>query len=451
MTKPLALAESEAVLGAILFNPGWIDHAKLSASHFYDPTHAAMWDEIKQRQRDGRLIDMLSMRDFADRTFRELGGAKYLMRLSDVGAVTAAQVAGYGDAIRDAARRRAVMEAARIAINTAEKGEDDALTALEQQLQEIASNDTDADAWERMGEIACEAVERARLGETRGISTGIARLDEITNGLEPGTLWVVGGATGMGKSIVGAAISRAIASQGYGVAETHLEMRRTQIGLRAAAALAYRPQFAAASPSYSDAQRSALSNDQWSDMIGAAKATASLPIYVDARAGRTLSQIEAGARRLFRKMRREGIKPGALIIDHEGLIAAEPGSRFPSQLERTNARSEGLLGLAKRLNVGVIALSQLTKDGSRADGTDRMPALTDLNYGGALAQAADVVILIHRKAYYEARKPAELRDPAKLTNAAVLVVDKTRGGRTGQVDVEINPATAAVLEMRGAR
>ncbi len=78
--------------------------------------------------------------------------------------------------------------------------------------------------------------------------------------------------------------------------------------------------------------------------------------------------------------------------------------------------------------------------------------LTDLNYGGALAQAADVVILIHRKAYYEARKPQHLRDPEKLrSNAATLVVDKTRGGRTGLVEVEINPATAAVIEMGLAR
>lgn len=452
MTLPLALAESEAVLGAILFNPGWIDHAKLSASHFYDPTHAAMWDEIKQRQRDGRLIDMLSMRDFAAATFREIGGAAYLLRLSDVGAATSAQVAGYGEAIRDAARRRAVMDACKAATSQAEKGGEDALAALEQRLQEIASNDLDSDAWERLGVHACEAVERARLGETRGISTGFPSLDRATGGLQPSTLWVVGGATSMGKSVFGAGLGRNIASQGFGVAEVHLEMDATQVGLRTATALAFSADHRASNAHYLSAQRGDLTDPQWAEITGAAKASATLPIYTDARAGRSLSQIEAAARRLFRKMRREGIKPGALIIDHEGLIAAETGSRFPSQLERTNARSEGLLAMAKRLGVAVIALSQITKEGSRADGEERLPTAQDLNYGGALSQAATVVILLHRKAYYAERKPDKLRTPedweALKSREATLVIDKARGGMRSQVTVLMDMPTAAVWESR---
>jgi len=106
VTAPLALEESEALLGALIMTPGWLDHARLNASHFADPTHAALWDELKQRQRDGRLIDMLSLRAFAATTFRELGGANYLLELSGRSAVTSAQVSGYADAIRDAARRR---------------------------------------------------------------------------------------------------------------------------------------------------------------------------------------------------------------------------------------------------------------------------------------------------------------------------------------------------------
>lgn len=448
MNLPLAIEESEAVLGAILFNPGWIDHAKLNAAHFYDPTHAALWDEFKQRQRDGRLIDMLALRDWAKVHFRDVGGVDYLLKLSERGAVTTAQMVGYGEAIRDAARRRATIEAARLAINQAEKGDTDALTALEQRLQEIASNDTDADAWERLGVHACESVERAELGETKGISTGFASLDRATGGLQPGTLWVVGGATSMGKSVFGAGLGRNIAAQGFGVAEVHLEMDATQVGLRTATALAFQPDpKGPTNPHYLSAQRGDLTSSQWNTLRGAAKASATLPIYTDARAGRTLSQIEAGARRLFRKMRREGIKPGALIIDHEGLIAPELGSRFPSQLERANARSEALLAMAKRLGVTVIALSQITKEGSRADGEERLPQSTDLNYGSAISQAAQVVILLHRPAYYEERKPRALRDPDKLrSRACTLVVDKARGGMRSHVEVLMDMPSAAVWE-----
>lgn len=447
---PLALEESEAVLGAILQTPGWIDHAKLDTTHFYDPVHSALWDEIKQRQRDGRLIDLVALREFAAKAFAEIGGAKYLMLLCERGAITSAHVTGYADAIRGAARRRATIQAARLAINEAEKGEIDALTTLEQRLQEIASNDADSDAWERLGVTAAESVARAEMGETKGISTGFASLDRATGGLQPGTLWVIGGASSMGKSVAGAGLGRNIAAQGYGVGEVHLEMDATQIGLRTATALAFSADHRASNPYYLSAQRGDLTPPQWNALRGAAKASAGLPIYTDARPGRTLSQIEAAARRLFRKMRREGVKPGALIIDHEGLVAAEPGARHPSQLERASARSEGLLAIAKRLGVTVIALSQITKEGSRADGDERLPQLTDLNYGSALSQAAQVVVLLHRKAYYAERKPEKLRNPddweALRSRETTLVIDKARGGMRSQITVLMDMPTAAVWE-----
>jgi len=186
-------------------------------------------------------------------------------------------------------------------------------------------------------------------------------------------------------------------------------------------------------------------------MRGGARAAAHLPIYVDARPGRSVSQIEAAARRLFRKMRRENVTPGILLIDHEGLIAPEPGARHPSQLERTNARSEALLALAKRLDVAVVALSQITKEGSRADGEDRMPNATDLAYGGAISQAATVVILIHRKAYYAERKHPDARTTEDWetikSRETTLIVDKVRGGQRGHVALLMDTPTAAVWEV----
>lgn len=445
-----ALDAEQAVLGAVLLNPQWIDHAQLAPAHFYDPTHSALWAEMLERYRAGRLIDAVALKAFAAETFKDIGGVGYLMKLMDAAAPLSAQVTGYGEIIRAHARNRAVTVACGETIALAKQGGQDVLALLEQRLQEIASTDADADAWEKLGVIACEAVERAELGEAIGISTGLRALDAVTGGMQPGTLWVIGGATSMGKSVFGAFLGRSIASQGYGVGEMHLEMRKLQIGLRTSTALAFDPDHRSDNPFYLSAQRNVLKPSQWDQMRGAAKASASLPIYADARPGRTLSQIEAAARRLFRKMRREGVKPGALIIDHEGLIAAEQGARFPSQLERTNARSEALLTMAKRLNVCVVALSQITKEGSRADGDDRLPNSTDLNYGGAISQAAEVVILLHRKAYYAERKPPHLRSDADWdamkSREALAIVDKARAGQRAQVPFFMDMPTAAVWE-----
>lgn len=449
-TQPRDLHAEQAVLGAALFDARAYDHASLRPEHFYDPCHGALWAEIGARRLTDRLCDATALKGWANAHagLKELGGAAYLMRLMDAAAPLSAQVAGYGAILRDLAQRRAVIEAAQAAIATAAVTEGDAVAPLEQRLLEIAAADVEADAWAHAGDRVLSSVERAELGEAAGISTGIKGLDEATGGLKPG-LWVIGGATSMGKSIIGAAIARAVASQGYGVGEHHLEMTDVQVGLRTATALAFNrdPRAQDDNAHYLSAMRGKLRPHQWAALRGAAKASVHLPIYQDTRPGRSVSQIEAASRRLIRRFQREGVTPGCILIDHEGLIAPEQGQRFPSQLERTNARSEALMAMAKRLGVCVIALSQITKEGARADGDERLPSLLDLNYGGAISQAADVVILIHRRAYYEERKPSHLRDVSKLlSREATLVVDKTRDGRRCHVTVFMDMPTAAVWE-----
>lgn len=449
MNRPHALEAEQGVLGALMFNGAHRENVGALASyHFFDPVHARLYTEILRRLSAGLTADAVCLKGWAeaDEGVRELGGVRYLAKLLDAAAPLSSAVRDYAQEIIAVARRRAVMDAATQAAAQAAAGEGDALTALEAKLQEIATGDADADAWGRIGDATAYAIERAELGEMRGLSTGIAGLDAVTGGLKPG-LWVIGGATSMGKSILGAAISRAVAAQGYGVGEHHLEMTEAQVALRTATALAFDKNPKAANPYYLSAMRGELRSNQWSALRGAAKASAHLPLWIDTRPGRSVSQIEAASRRLIRRWQAKGVPPGCILIDHEGLIAAEQGQRFPSQLERTNARSEALMAMAKRLGVCVIALSQITKDGARADGEERLPSLLDLNYGGAISQAADVVILIHRKAYYEERKPSHLRDVSKLLSREVtLVVDKTRDGQRAHVPVLMDPPTAAVWE-----
>lgn len=443
------LEAEQAVLGAVLFDSRLLGRITLSPEHFYDPSHGSLWAEMQERYKADRLVDGQALKEWAAIGFKELGGIKYLMTLLSMPAALSSQAVGYAEMIRDLSRRRAVIAAARDAISAAEGGSTDGATVrsgLETKLQEIALADHEGDAWKKLGVSVLESIERARLGETKGISTGIRGLDEATGGLKPG-VWVVGGATSMGKSIFGAAISRNVAAQGYGVAEHHLEMTEVQYSLRAASALAFDRHHAADNAYYLSALRGDLKESQWDKLTGTARAMAHLPIYTDDRPGRTVSQIEAATRRMLRKWERERISPGCVLIDHEGLIAAEHGERHPSQLERTNARAMALLGMAKRLNVCVIVLSQITKDGARADGDERLPTLLDLNYGGAISQAADTVILLHRKAYFEERKPSHLRDVSKLrSRETTLVVDKTRSGKRGHVTVFMDPPTAAVWE-----
>jgi replicative DNA helicase len=320
---------------------------------------------------------------------------------------------------------------------------------LEASLTALSLDGDDKDAFTSKSNVVSFAVERAELGEAQGISTGFARVDAMIGGFRP-KLYLLGAASSMGKTTLVSAIARNVASQGFGVVEFMLEMDEIEDGLRTAAALAFVRDHKIQSPHYLTAQRGMLTADQRAMMRAAAQSAGSLPILTDYRQGRTLSQIEASARRGLARLRKQGNPPGLVVIDHEGLIAPERGARFGSQLEATNARAIALLGLPDRLGAPVLVTGQLTKDGKRADGEERWPSTDDWKYGGALIEAAHAVMLLHRPAYYAARKPEKLRSPADWeaikSREATVIVDKARGGSRGRAAIWMDMPTAAVWE-----
>jgi replicative DNA helicase len=452
---PQSLQAEQALLGAIIFDNETMHRITpvLRAHHFYDPVHGRIFAACTEMIQAGALADGLTLKNrfAADGGLAQIGGAEYLMQLMDVAAPLSAQAQAYAELIVELAQRRALIMALREAEAEALAGQHtpaDVQAALEARLYDVANHGGDGDVWAPLGDIVRDAIGRARKGEAKGISTGFGELDAMTNGLTP-SLWFIGGATSMGKSVFAAALMRKVASQGFGVAEFHLEMQKGQIGLRTATALGS-DQGRYGNPHYLSLARNNLTPEQWDKVRFGREAAASLPIWIDARPRRTIAQMESAARRLIRTWEREGRKPGAVLIDHEGLIAAEPGARFGSQLERTNARAEGLLAMQKNLGVPLVVLCQITKEGKRADGEERLPTIDDLKYGGALAEAADVALLLHRRAYYAERKPKHLRTPEDWETLkerdCTVIVDKARGGRRGQCSVIMDLPTAAVFE-----
>lgn len=460
---PRNLEAEQAVLGALLFDNETLNRLPdLRARHFYDPVHGRLYDEIAETIQSGRVADGVALKGWADADpgLKEIGGRIYLLNLLERAAPLTTQAVAYAELLIDLSLRREIITACRDAATVAAAGQsehdaEEVLIAAQRALASLgADGATGEHAWRSAGEIAVEAVERAFQGRAKGISTGLPKLDDCTGGGRPGSLWVLGGATSMGKSVGGQQLAVNVARQGYGVAYIHLEMDHDEVGLRLAAALAWdfkriNEIGEAANPYYLSAANQKLRPGQWERMRHAAKEVAPhLKIFVDDRPGRTLTQIESATRRLFQKMEREGVTPGLVVVDHEGLIA--PDQRFPSLLEAATARGNGLKDMAKRLGVWTVALSQLTNDGARADGDERLPTSQDLKYGGAITQAAHVVILIHRKAYYAERKPhsAKSGDDERMTRSreTTLIVDKARGGRRAQIKAIMDVASAVLIE-----
>lgn len=452
-----------ALLGAILFDNRALELIPhLRPEHFYEPTNGLIFSVCSEVIRDGRLADPRTIRERLTRDGRlaEIGGVPYLVSLMESSHLLSSHIAEYGDIIAGAALRRDIIGAAKLAIDIAMRPgssqPSEVLITAQRALSALDGDGSGDGAWRSAGEIAAEAVERAFEGKAKGISTGLPKLDAYTGGGRAGTLWVLGGATSMGKSIGGQQFAVNVARQGLGVAYVHLEMDHEEVGIRLASALAFdwrniNQIGERANPAYLAAVNNSLRPEQWERMRRAAREVApTLKIYVDDRPGRTVTQIEAAVMRLFQKMRREGVAPGLIVVDHEGLVAAESGARSMPEIEAARARSNGLKNMAKRLGVWTVALSQITKEGSRADGDDRLPSSLDLNYGSALSQAAHVVVLLHRKAYYAERKPHSLRseDDIRLTRSreATLVVDKARGGRRGHIEAIMDVASAVLVE-----
>lgn len=451
---PFNLEAEQGLLGALLFDNALLARLPaLAAEQFFDPVHGRIYEATCRLIRAGRLADGVTLRAqfAADEGVKQIGGVAYLMKLMEAAAPLTAQAQNYAALIADLAHRRAIVAAARDAIEAAHSGDadgEDVQAGLEARLHSLSAGNG-GEQFKRKSDAIAEAVERAELGESAGISTGLARLDAMIGGWKP-KLYLLGAASSMGKTTLLAALSRNIAAQGYGVAEFMLEMDEEEDGLRAAAAMAFDPDHRIASPHYLTAQRGALGPAQWAAMRDAAKASAGQHIYTDWRPGRSVAQMEAQARRLFARLRRSGVTPGAVIIDHEGLIGVEKGQRFTNLLERASLIAGALMAMPKRLGVPVIVAGQLTKEGKRADGEERLPNGDDWKYGGALIEAAHAVMLVHRKAYYAERKPEHLRSPddwdAIKSRETTIVVDKARGGRRGQFTILMDMPSAAVWE-----
>jgi replicative DNA helicase len=462
---PHNIEAEQALLGALLFDNEVLSRVRdLTPESFYDPVHGRIFAMIRDMIRSGSVADGVALKERAakDDGLQEIGGALYLMRLLELAAPLSTQARAYADIIHEMAVRRAMyqaaMEAAALALDPPE-GASIADVLIDAQRGLSAVGETDealGEEWKSAGEIAAAAVERAYTGDSRGISTGLPSLDDCTGGGRPGTLWVLAGATSMGKSVGGQQFAVNVARQDYGVAYIHLEMDRDEVGLRLASALAFdwkriNATGESANPAYLAAANQRLKPDQWERMRDATRTIApQLKIFVDDRPGRTVTQIEAACRRLFQRMKREGVTPGLIVIDHEGLIA--PEGKHPSELEAARARAHKIKDMAKRLGVWTIALSQITKEGSRADGEDRLPQATDLNYGSALSQAAHVVILLHRKGYYEERKPRHQGAPypVPMDYSTTLVVDKARGGMRKQISAIMRIESAVLAESKDA-
>jgi len=416
---PQNLDAERGVLGSILLMNEAIDEVgeSLKDVHFYSDAHQKMYAAIQQLYEKGiRGIDAITLAEELVRRsqFEDIGGAGYLAQILEA-VPHAAHVRYYATIVREKWMQRSLIYACTEILSESYDASDDVeglLQSAERRIFSILESQGDTNSI-AMSDILLEAFARIEerqhmVGEVTGITSGFADLDHQTTGFQPTELIILAARPSMGKTALVCNIAEAVARKsGKGVLLFSLEQSNHELAERFLSITARIDGHALRSGTLNDAQHEA--------MVRASAELSLLPLFIDDKPGRTMTQVAAIARRLHRKS-----PLGVIIIDYLQLI--EPDEKGAPREQQIAQISRRLKFLAKELKIPVIALAQLNRGVELRE--DKRPRLADLRESGAIEQDADMVMFLHRPDAY---------DPEDRPGEAEIIVAKHRSGPTGLV------------------
>lgn len=448
---PHNVEAEQVVLGSLIVNPSLLGVAisRGGADLFYDPCHADLFNAIIRRDRDAMSIGVVAMRDFADHHegLSELGGGKYLVRLAGV-AVGAVQIAHYVDLLADYTGKRRLFTAMSEARELIRGGETPAAVIAGKLEAAIIEQDLGASkAPVSMMKAVTGAVRQsfdAKNGkDDGGVKSGLTALDRIIPGFYPGELILLGGRPSMGKTAVALSIALNVARAGHGVAIISLEMTPESMALRA---MSEATSIRNNAVYYTNLRQGKFDDRQAETVKQAAQDVAELPITFLSADYSDLSAMVSGVRQIKRAM---GDSLRLVVIDYAQILRVKNASRY----EQITEISIALKSLAMRLNVPVLALSQLSRGIEQRE--DKRPMLSDLRESGQLEQDADAVMFCYRDEYYlEREKPVDNLEMleawenamSRARNRLEIIVAKQRQGSIGTAHMFCAPAVNRIWE-----
>ena len=418
-TLPHNLDAEQSVLGAILLDNTAINPAgeTLTSEDFYGEAHRVVFEAMVALSEDDSLIDAVTVAERLERSgqLERAGGLGYLSTLMD-GLPRALNVADYARIVKDKSSLRNLISSANTIITSAISGDeptDDIIDQAERRIFEIAEDKVKRgflSIRDLVGETTHQLEELYERSDfVTGVPTGFKRLNTYTAGLQSGDLIIIAGRPSMGKTALALNIAQHVALRHDGsVGIFSLEMSTQQLVRRMIS-----------SEAQVDNQKintGYLSKDELNGLINSLELLASKNIFVDDAANPSLLEMRSKARRLKAE---HGLD--LLIIDYLQLMSL---GRFENRNLEIGAISRALKGLAKELEVPVIALSQLSRAPEAR--SHHRPQLSDLRESGNLEQDADVVSFIYREELYNPDDPS-------IEGEATLIIAKQRNGPVGDV------------------
>jgi replicative DNA helicase len=420
---PHNLEAEKSVVGAVLLDerhlyPLLVEEG-LRPDHFYREQHGAVFAAMIELYQGDRKIDHLTVAETLRQHGKldEIGGVEAIDELAGW-VPTAGHARDYGRIVRDNARLRALLTTSyeiQASVLSRDASARDLLERAERSVLEVAQ-DQRQKAFRSIEEILDEETDklhRLSIAKTSltGTPSGFKDIDELTGGFQPGNLVVIAARPSMGKSALVANIAENASLKGHAVALFSLEMSESELAQRFVASQArIRGE---------ELRRGRVSEDRWQKILDTCQKLSEAPLWVDDSSDTSVLDVRAKARRLHHQID-GGLK--LIVIDYLQLMRHE--GQIESRVQQVGQISRGLKGLARELNVPVIALSQLSRAVEQRGG-EKKPILSDLRDSGEIEQDSDLVMFIYREEYYdkESERPGE----------ADIIVAKHRNGPVGDI------------------
>jgi replicative DNA helicase len=422
--QPQNLDAEASLLGAILIDGDALVKIAdtVRSTDFFDARHRRIYEAVMKLYEQRTPIDVLTLADQLKNSgeLDLVGGASYLTELTNF-VPTAAHVEQYADIVAQKSLRRRLIQASQDIVGLGfdeskllqeliEEAEQRLFEVSEQHVkQSIVSLETVlAESFERLDELHKDK------GKLRGIPSGYKDLDNVLAGFQRSDLIVLAARPSMGKTafVLNLAHNVAIGSQ-LPVLMFSLEMSKEQLVDR---------MLARESGVDAWSLRTGNLSDSDFEKIGHAMGTLSeAQIYIDDTPSITVSDLRTKARREAHKH-----QLGLIIVDYLQLMSG--GGRFGSEGNRVQEISEisrGLKGIARELNLPIIALSQLSR--SVESRNPQIPQLADLRESGSIEQDADVVAFLYREEYYNPESDRK--------NIMDVLIKKHRNGPTQNLEL----------------
>ncbi len=424
---PQALDLEEVVLGALMLEKNALNAVIefLKPEHFYLEKHKEIYTAIVDLFKATEPVDMRTVVNQLRKTgkLELIDGAYYIAELTSK-VSSAANIEYHARVIMEMAIKRELIQVASQIQSDAYEDTTDVFELLDKTEQSIfqISDSNLRKNYDNMRNLMARAIQELQVLKEHkdgltGVPSGFTELDRMTSGWQKSDLVIIAARPGMGKTaFVVSALRNAAVDFKIPVAIFSLEMASIQLVNRMISA--------EAELESEKIKKGNLAEHEWAQLVHKTSRLSSAPIFIDDTPALSILELRAKCRRLKAE---HGIQ--IIVIDYLQLMRGEQGGNREQEIASI---SRALKGIAKELNVPVLALSQLSRS-VETRGGDKKPQLSDLRESGSIEQDADIVMFLYRPEYY---KITVDEDGLPTQGVGEVILAKHRNGSTGNVKLK---------------